>query len=562
MFAGLAGLADQPFKDGVGHVLFGLFVRFARAHGAVEIAFGSGFDDVFDRQGLHVGLTREVGPEEFGAIPCPHFLIVAASKKCVSRNGRGIRNRVDPRVRQLNQAAVRPSAKYVLYWAQMNRRVDANHGLAFATQLGNELRLPVLVYEGLTCTYGYANDRQHTFILEGVPEMARRLAKLGIGYVFYLRRTRADRNDVLYELARDAAAVVTDDYPTFIARQHNASAPAKMDVPYYVVDSSCIVPMALMEKREWAAYTIRPKIHKLLPKYLKPVAVCHANHAYQGAAPDFHTVVTEENIGELVAACEIDHSVKPSVSYQGGRLAAERHLKHFLEKNLRRYARDRNEPSAHATSDMSPYLHYGQISALEIALAAGAYAEAHKLVATEFLEELIVRRELAFNYARFAEHPDSLALLPGWAQTTMAKHAGDAREPRYTREQFEQAHTHDPIWNATQKEMLLRGKIHGYYRMYWGKKIIEWSASYQEAFDTMVYLHDRYALDGRDPNTYTNILWCFGLHDRPWVERPIFGMIRFMSYDGMRRKTDSGAYLKEIEYLERTGKDPFRLEFA
>ena len=182
-----------------------------------------------------------------------------------------------------------------------------------------------------------------------------------------------------------------------------------------------------------------------------------------------------------------------------------------------------NEPSAHATSGLSPYLHFGQISSLEVALAARAYADEHKLIADEFLEELIVRRELAFNFARFARAVDSLEVLPDWARDTIAKHRRDRRDPVYSPEQFERAETHDPLWNATQKELLLRGTIHGYYRMYWGKKIIEWSPSCEDALATMIYLHDRYALDGRDPNTYTNILWCFGLHDRPWPERPIFG---------------------------------------
>ena len=204
------------------------------------------------------------------------------------------------------------------------------------------------------------------------------------------------------------------------------------------------------------------------------------------------------------------------MSFKGGRLEAERRLKDFLHSNLRRYANGRNEPSEHATSGMSPYLHFGQISALEIALRVQAYADAHKLIATEYLEELIVRRELAFNYARFVENPGDLKNLPDWCQQNMRKHERDKREPLYTREQLETAATYDELWNATQREMLERGKIHGYYRMYWGKKIIEWTRGYQEAADLMIDLHGRYALDGRDPNTYTNILWCFGLHDRPW----------------------------------------------
>ena len=463
------------------------------------------------------------------------------------------------RVRALNSDSIRTGAQYVVYWAQMNRRVEANHALAHAVELANDLDLPLLCYEGLTSSYPFANDRIHTFILEGVPATARSLATLGAGYAFYLRCRRTDPNDILYRLAADAAVVVTDDYPTFIAAQHNSTVPARIGVAMHAVDSSCIVPMSLLTKREYAAYTIRPKIHRLLDDHFVPVPKIKLKRRYEAPPPSWHTLVTEETVPELVASCDIDHTVRPSLNFRGGRSAAEKHLDHFLRKNLRRYAREKNEPSAHATSDLSPYLHFGHISSLEVALAVRAYADEHKLIANEFLEELIVRRELAFNFARSVEKPDCLAHLPDWAKDTLRKHARDERSPVYTRAQFEAAETHDALWNATQKEMLLRGKIHGYYRMYWGKKIIEWSRTCQDALETMVYLHDRYALDGRDPNTYANILWCFGLHDRPWQERPIFGMVRYMSLDGMKRKTDVPAYLREIELLERTGKDPFRV---
>ncbi len=468
---------------------------------------------------------------------------------------------LEERVRRLNERPMRAGAAYVLYWAQMNRRTKYNHALAYAIELANAQDLPVLIYEGLTCTYPSANDRLHTFILEGVPDMAAGARELGAGYVFYPRRRRSDRNDVLYELAKQAACVVTDDYPTFIARQHNASVPTKLDVPYFVVDSSCIVPMNRMEKREYAAYTIRPKLHRLLGQYLRPWQMPKPKRKWTlKAGQDVHVEVTRESIAELVASCEIDHTVAPSLTFPGGPAAADRHLEHFLTQNLKRYGEERNQPAAHATSNMSPYLHFGQISALEVALRARDSALEQEIGADEYLEELIVRRELAFNFTRFVDQPDTLANLPDWVQGTLEKHRRDERDPIYTREEFEEAETHDPIWNATQREMRLRGKIHGYYRMYWGKKIIEWSPSYEEALRTMVEIHDRYALDGRDPLTYTNILWCFGLHDRPWTERPVFGTIRWMSYDGMRRKTNADGYIKEILMLERTSKDPFRLQ--
>ena len=441
---------------------------------------------------------------------------------------------------------MRAGGRYVLYWAQMNRRVESNHALAYAVEVANSLKLPVLFYEGLTCSYPHANDRFHTFLLEGVPGTARCLQRRGMGYVFHLRRCRTDPNDAFYRLAADAAAVVTDDYPVFIAHDHNRSVPNKLAIPYYAVDSSCIVPMGLFTKQEYAAYTIRPKIRKVLDECLQPVKIPHVRYRFTDVLPALHTPVTKSNITGLAAACQIDHSIPPSTEYRGGHDEAKRRLRYFLENNLRRYAKLNREPSAHATSGLSPYLHFGHISSLEVALAVREYAAEHKLIADEFLEQLIVRRELAFNFARFSPSLDSLDALPNWAQRTLAKHAGDRRDPAYTREQFEHAATHDALWNATQTELLTRGVIHGYYRMYWGKKILEWSATPEEALATMIYLHDRYALDGRDPNTYANILWCFGLHDRPWSERKIFGKTRYMNLEGMKRKTDVDAYVQEI----------------
>lgn len=460
---------------------------------------------------------------------------------------------MEDRVRKLNDAPERAGARYILYWSQMNRRVEGNHALAYAVQLANERRLPVLVYEGLTYTYPHANDRLHTFMLEAVPQIEKQLHALGIGYVHYLRRTKSDPHDVLYRLAQDAAFVVTDDYPVFIAAGHNARVPLKIGVACAAVDSSCVVPMNRIPARQYAAYTIRPRIRELLPEYLKPLPLPRPERLWNGqwnrTISSFHTRVTPQTIRKLVSECDIDHRVPVSLAFRGGRLEAEERLEVFVRDRLRRYARERNQPSRHATSDLSPYLHFGQISSLEIALRVREHAARHKLMAEEFLEELIVRRELAFNFARFAHNVESLNELPAWCLGTIGKHRKDKREPSYTHEQFELGLTHDRLWNAAQKELLLNGKIHGYYRMYWGKKIIEWSPTPEQALRSMLDLHDRYALDGRDPNTYTNILWCFGLHDRAWPERPIFGKLRYLSLDGMRRKTDVEAYCESIESL-------------
>lgn len=451
---------------------------------------------------------------------------------------------MEQRVRKLNNREVRHGGKYVLYWCRWNRRTESNHALAYAAGWANQLELPLLYFESLTCDYPYASDRLHTFALQGMPETAASLQKAGIGAAFFVPRRKGDERGIRAAM-HEAAAVVTDECPL---------PDPEFEMAACAVDSSCVVPPSLIPDRSYAAYSIRPKIHKLLPQHLQPAPAVKVRQAFVGELPAWHTAVEPGGIAGLVEKCEIDHTVKPPPGLVGGRAAGKKRLKQFVENRLCRYAKEKNEPSAHATSGLSTYLHWGFLSPLEVALAVRDYAKEHKLIADEFLEELIVRRELAINFRRHASGT-SLDDLPDWACKTLHAHRKDPRNPVYSREQLEAATTYDDLWNAAQKELLLRGHIHGYYRMYWGKKIIEWSATPEEALETALYLNDRYALDGQDPNGNTNILWCFGLHDRPWSERPIFGMVRWMSRDGMERKTNTRAYLREIEYLERTGKE-------
>ncbi|HEY4359658.1 MAG TPA: hypothetical protein VGN17_01755 [Bryobacteraceae bacterium] len=440
------------------------------------------------------------------------------------------------RVRQLNSGEVRAGGRYVLYWALANRRAEWNQALEFAVELANGLGLPVLFYEGLTCTYPQANDRLHTFVLEGVAETERAAKARGMGYCFHLHRRAADRHDALYRLAADAAAVVTDDFPAFVVPGYNERAAGKVGCACYAVDASCVVPMTAIGRQEWAARTIRPKILRALPGNLGTIKGLKVGRRWTGGLGEgLHSEVTEGNVAELVASCDIDHSVAVSRVFRGGRVEALRRLRHFIGNGLKNYAEASKEPAKRATSQLSPYLHFGHISSMEVALAADGQEG--------FLEQLIVRRELAFNFARYGPRPDSVEALPNWARMTLAKHEGDEREPVYSFGEFLRAETHDELWNATQRELLRDGVIQGYYRMYWGKKIIEWSATPQRALETMISLHDRFALDGRDPNTYTNILWCLGLHDRPWGERAIFGTVRYMGLEGMKRKTDVKSYL-------------------
>ncbi|MDE3167046.1 MAG: deoxyribodipyrimidine photolyase [Acidobacteriota bacterium] len=454
---------------------------------------------------------------------------------------------MEQRIRLLNDAPVARHGRYVLYWCRWNRRADANHALAFAAGVANRMNLPLVVYQRAASHYPSACDRFHAFELEGVPEFAQSVRALGAGYVFQLPRGASAGTVDRRAMFDGAALVVTDDC---------LRATPPLDRQLIAVDASCIVPAGVIGQRCYAAYSIRPRIHKVLARYLHPVAPVELRRACKENFAGLHTEVTPDAIPALTAACAVDHSVPPSTIFRGGRAEALRCLNRFLDERLHRYARDKNEPSAHATSGLSPYLHYGYISALEVALAVTERARERKLIADEFLEELIVRRELAWNFARYAPRLDSLDVLPEWARKTIHDHRRDERPYLYTGEQFDSAATHDDLWNATQRELRLRGTIHGYYRMYWGKKILEWSPSAAAALATMLRLHDRYALDGDDPNTYTNILWCFGLHDRPWPERPVFGTIRSMVRSGMERKTDTRAYIREIGFLERTGKEP------
>jgi deoxyribodipyrimidine photo-lyase len=462
---------------------------------------------------------------------------------------------VEQRVRKVNDAGIRPGGRYVVYWLRYNRRVESNHALAFAAGLANRLALPLLVFETLPCGGAYDTARRHTFVLEGIPELERRLRTRGIGYLFHLPHRAGGELRALSEILDSAAALVTDDFPASIERHFGDPALDGITIQCFAVDSSCVVPASVIPVRCHAAYSIRPKIHKIWNAYLKPAPEIRIGVRFPSDVFSLHTKVKPECITTLVQSCQVDHSVGASTTFRGGRPHAERALQRFIQTRLHRYAAQRNEPSAHATSHLSPYLHFGHISALETALAVREHAAAHAVLADAFLEELIVRRELAFNFARYASDVASLEELSDWARATLNAHRQDTRDPVYTAGRFESAATHDDLWNATQKELVLRGKIHGYYRMYWGKKILEWSESPDEALATMVHLHDRYAIDGRDPNTYANILWCFGLHDRPWPERPIFGMVRSMTRAGMDRKTDTSAYIKEVEYLERTGKE-------
>lgn len=446
------------------------------------------------------------------------------------------------RVIQLNQSKENTKGRYVLYWMQMFKRASHNYALNFAIQMANQRRLPLVVYEGLKFYYPWASDRIHTFILDGVAEKRAEFSERGIRYIFYLQRNERDPRNTVAKLAREAALLVTDDYPCFIIPEHNERI-AQLKLPVYAVDANGMVPLSALPKEEYAAYTIRPKINRLLPDLPRTIVTPHVD--MQKPTLDVEcpeTIVSAGNIADLVSECDIDHTVKPSNLYHGGAAAGRKRLTHFVRNILPHYDKTHNDPSVDGVSRLSPYLHFGFLSIQEI-VAAVEKAKAPKAAKDAFLEEAIVRRELSFNFTRHNLHYDSLKSLPVWALKTMRDHADDPRPELLDAERIEAADTYDELWNAAQRELLSTGHMHNYVRMLWGKRVIEWQRSYEMAFELLVHLNNKYALDGRDPNSYAGILWCFGKHDRPWFEREIFGTIRYMTSRSMAKKFNARRYM-------------------
>lgn len=435
----------------------------------------------------------------------------------------------------------------------MYKRSYDNHALKFAIEKANELDLPLVVYEGLKFYYPWASDRLHTFILEGVEEKRKEFKKLGITYLFYLQKVDRSPKQTVKKIANDAALIVTDDYPCFIIPEHNRAIAEKANIPVYAVDSNGIIPLSKFEKENYAAYTIRPRIKRMLGEYFVPFEEAKVKNKKTDIKVDCpDTEVTAENIAKLVSQCEIDHDVKPSPIYHGGTKNGRTRLKKFVTEILPKYDVTRNKPEIDGSSRLSSYLHFGFLSALEVALAVRD-SDAPEESKDAYLEELIVRRELSFNFTRFNENYGSLESLPDWVQETMRDHIDDERKEIYSIDQLENCETSDELWNAIQREMNETGEVHNYVRMLWGKLVIGWSKTYEEAFQNLEHLNNKYCLDGRDPNSYAGILWIFGKHDRPWMEREVFGKMRYMTSNSTGRKFDSKKY---IEWTKTLKDDP------
>lgn len=450
------------------------------------------------------------------------------------------------RLQLLNDAPEVPG-DHVLYWMQQSQRAAFNPALEWAVASANRLRLPVVVGFGLTDGYPEANARHYAFMLEGLREVEASLAKRGVAFV--MRRGPPDA--VAIELAQRAALVVCDrGYLRHQKawRSHVAKSAGRRVVQ---VEGDAVVPVDVAsDKRETAARTLRPKLARLRDYYLKPLRPVPLAVRSTGMARDFFhaDAVAPSDVAAMLAKLDIDRSVAPVARFRGGGAEARRRLRAFLGEGLSRYAAERGEPALAQVSFLAAYLHFGQISPVEIALEVTG-ADADPEGRATYLEELIVRRELAINFVEYEPDYDRFDCVPRWARDTLDRHRRDPRPHRYGAGELAAAATHDRYWNAAMREMRETGYMHNHMRMYWGKKILEWSANPEEAFATALALNNRYFLDGRDPNSYANVAWCFGLHDRPWPERPIFGTVRSMTQGGLVRKIDADAYVASVDGL-------------
>jgi len=425
--------------------------------------------------------------------------------------------------------------EHVLYWMQASQRAEYNHALEFAISQANELKQPLIVYFGLTDTFPEANERHYYFMLEGLQNIRETLHSRGIGMV--IERISPEIGAVAF--AQKSSLVVCDCGYLKLQRLWRQYVSEHIECPLLQVESDVIVPVETASgKEEYSAATLRRKLLPLLHQYLVllPEEIPQIDSTHMTS--DSYDI---SDIDRVISNLSIDHSVGPVAGYHGGTNEAKNRIEEFINRKLDTYNDLRNDPNEDCLSNMSPYLHFGQISPLFIALQISEYSSPGS---DTFLEELIVRRELSMNFVHYNQYYDSFSGLPDWSRRTLIEHRGDPREYLYSPKELEQARTHDLYWNAAQREMAVTGKMHGYMRMYWGKKLMEWTADPEEAFSTALYLNNRYELDGRDANGFTGVAWCFGKHDRPWGGRSVYGNVRYMSAGGLKRKFDAEKYAR------------------
>ncbi|MFT3928306.1 MAG: deoxyribodipyrimidine photolyase [Myxococcales bacterium] len=484
----------------------------------------------------------------------------------------------ESRLRALNQRSVSAKGKFVLYWMTSARRPHYNFGLEHAVALAKQHHVPLLVLEALRVGYPWASVRLHDFVLAGMRDHLAHFEGSAVTYYPYVEPSPGAGSGLLAALAEHACSVVADDYPAFFLPHMLEAAARKISVCMEAVDGNGLLPISAADGRTFAtAYSFRRFLQQKLPAELsrvprkdplKGVQLAELTKLPRGIAARW-PAVSEAELADrtgLLARLPIDQSVPVVTAYEGGYVAGAKQLKRFLGQQLAHYADARSHPDSGASSGLSPWLHFGHVSTHQViaelmkvedwdghprgktrngtregfwGLSAGADA---------FLDELVTWRELGFNTCATLENYADYDSLPDWARETLREHEKDPREPLYTLAQLERAETYDEIWNAAQRQLLWEGRIHNYLRMLWGKKILEWTRHPREALEIMIQLNNKYAVDGRDPNSYSGIFWVLGRYDRPWApKRKIFGSIRYMSSASTQRK------LRLRRYLEHYG---------
>ena len=478
----------------------------------------------------------------------------------------------DLRIRAANDLATRADGSFVLYWMIAARRRLANFGLQRAVELGRELGKPVLVLEALRCDYRWASDRLHAFVLQGMADNLVEFGDAGVTYHAYVEPEPGAGDGLLEALGAEACAVVTDDFPCFFLPRMVAAAAARVPVRMEAVDSNGLLPMRAADKVFSRAFDFRRFLQKALAPHLSHFPEGDPLRGYDlGAAalpaglakrwPAADEGLLTGDVEEL-AALPIDHEVGPGVLH-GGPRAAGKALRAFLAERIDRYGAERSHPDSDSPSGLSPYLHFGHISAHQVfaGLAQREEWTRERIVDTKkgqrgwygmgeaaeaFLDELVTWRELGLNFTSQRDDYDQYESLPEWARKSLEKHAPDARSHVYSLDEFAEGETHDRVWNAAQRQLRETGVMQNYLRMLWGKKVLEWSRTPQEAMAILIELNNRYALDGRNPNSYSGISWVLGRYDRPWApERDVYGVIRYMSSDNTVRKLKMKGYLAE-----------------
>lgn len=426
----------------------------------------------------------------------------------------------------------------IIYWMSRDQRVHDNWALLFAQKLTKDNKRSLVVLFNLVPDFLEATIRQYDFMLRGLQEIDAELKNYNIPFYLTIGKPEEEIPNLLKKLG--ASILVSDFDPLKIKRIWKRDVAKQIAIPFYEVDAHNIVPcLYVSNKLEFAAYTIRPKIHKALIEFMDEFSSLKKMNKSE---------ISSEIIdwSKIQKSLKINFDVKEVDWIKPGESEAQKTFNHFLKKKFENYHELRNDPTKDYQSNLSPYLHFGQISAQRIAHDTEKFKgnpESKKV----FLEELIVRRELSDNFCYFNKNYDSFDGFHDWAKTSLNEHRKDEREFVYTLKQFESANTHEDLWNAAQKELISTGKMHGYMRMYWAKKILEWTKSPEEALKIAIYLNDKYELDGRDPNGYTGVAWSIGgIHDRAWFERPVYGKIRYMNRNGAASKFDVKAYVNKF----------------